>query len=203
MDRFIKYVLPYVPGCPYPLIKTQVLLAANEFCRESYIWERKCEYQIGEAYTDMGTVGDPSYYEPLKFVYDDDGIVITPSDPYVDVVDVALSVDDVALDDYILRGNIVLFETPPEDGTVLEAKIYLSPSDDATSLPDFLFKDWRKGIVSGALAELMMMPGKPWSNPGGAQARQQAFLHYIGEAKITHHRKNLQVLQKMQLRPWI
>ncbi len=202
MIRFKKNIAPHVPGCPVGLIYQEVLSAASEFCRKSYIWERSCEYTIGDEYTDMGTVGDPSYYEPLKFVYDDAGLVITPSDPYVDVVDVVLSVDGVALDDYILRGNIVLFETPPEDGTALEAKIYLSPSDNAPSLPDFLFKDWRKGIASGALAELMMMPEKPWSSPRGAQAHQQAFLHYVGEAKITHHRKNLQVRQKIQMRPW-
>lgn len=203
MNRFKNAVLPYAPGCPSALMSLQVLSAAIELCRESHLWERMVEHAVGEEYTDMGVVGDPSYYVSLKFVYDDGAILISPVSDTIDIVDITLTVDDEDRTDYILRGNSLVFEDPPEDGAVIAARLFFAPAEDATELPDFLFREWKKGISAGAIASLVMMPQKPWSAPNLAVVHQQTFLRQVNEAKMLHHRKNLQNPQRLRIRPWL
>jgi hypothetical protein len=47
----------------------------------------------------------------------------------------------------------------------LRAKIALRPTLDATQVDSNFFKEYRIQVAQGVKAALMLMPGKPWSNP--------------------------------------
>lgn len=51
------------------------------------------------------------------------------------------------------------------------------------AVPDRIFYAFRQGIVSGALANLYMMPGKDWTNPQLAQPHGAKFENTIADAK--------------------
>jgi hypothetical protein len=48
--------------------------------------------------------------------------------------------------------------------SVLNVWVALKPLDTATTVPDILYTDWRKGIGYGARWKLFGMPGKPWTS---------------------------------------
>ncbi len=182
MDRFIQYVLPYVPGCPKALIKTHVLLAANEFCRKSFVWQETITETIASA---------------------TDEVYAAPYISGADVVDVNVKVNDRAVNNYEFSAVSVVFESDLAAGDEVEITLYLAPARYATSLPDLLYNDWLEGVAAGARAAIMRMPGKDWHNPQLYMIEQKTFAHQIGQARIKGERKNLQTHNRIQPRPWV
>lgn len=56
------------------------------------------------------------------------------------------------------------------------------PSNDITEVDDAFYDRWGKSIESGAKAELMMMVGKPWTNPQMAGVHAKIFDAAINSA---------------------
>lgn len=56
------------------------------------------------------------------------------------------------------------------------------PGDDITTVSDLFYARWGKAIESGAKAELMMMVGKPWTNPQMAGVHAMIFDTAINRA---------------------
>lgn len=181
MDRFVQYVLPYVPGCLDSLIKTHVLLAANEFCRKSFC--------LRETVTETATAAIEELY-------------VVPYTPEVDIVDIEVRVNSLPVTTYSFSGNYVSFESPLSTGDTAKILTFLAPSRDATALPDELYTSWLEGIAAGARASLMRMPKKDWTNPQLAMVEQKTFLHQIGQASVMSRRKNTQATNRIQMRPW-
>ena len=80
----------------------------------------------------------------------------------------------------------------PSEGVTggIELEIALIPAFDATTLPDFLFANWRNEIAMGARAKLQMQKAKPWSDSAGARDAMRDFNAAIGEATYTADRSN-------------
>lgn len=64
---------------------------------------------------------------------------------------------------------------PDAAGRVIKATVAYKPAADATGLDDLLFAKHSDVIVSKTIAELLLMPDKPWSNA-------QAAAYYDGKA---------------------
>ena len=182
MDRFIQYILPFVPGCPKPLIKTHALLAANEFCRKSFVWQEEITETISSA---------------------TDEVYAAPYSGGADVVDINVTVNDRAVSNYTFSAGMITFESDLAADDEVEITLFLAPARDAEDLPDILYDDWLEGIAAGARATLMRMPGKDWYNPQAAMMEHQLFAHYIGQATIKGNLKNLQTVKMIKPRSWV
>lgn len=182
MDRFVQYVLPYLPGCPKQLIEAHVLLAANELCRKSLVWQEEVTETIAAATSE---------------------VYLIPYSGGADVVSVKILVNDRPVENYRYAAQAATFESDLAAGDEVEATLYLAPERDATSLPDILYNDWLEGIAAGARASIMRMPGKDWSNPQYAMMEQQAFAHHIGQATLRGREKNIQATNTVRMRSWV
>lgn len=73
------------------------------------------------------------------------------------------------------------FDTTSGSINIVASAVFL-PSDDITEVEDAFYDRWGKAIESGAKAELMMMVGKPWTNPQMAGIHARIFDAAINSA---------------------
>ncbi len=64
----------------------------------------------------------------------------------------------------IERGLLSLYPTPSQAEPLVVRAAY-TPTESATTLPDFLGQDYRDAVTGGAKSILMAIPGKAWTNP--------------------------------------
>ena len=73
------------------------------------------------------------------------------------------------------------FSTTSGSINIVATGVFL-PSEDITEIDDAFYARWGRAIESGAKAELMMMVGKPWTNPQMAGVHAQIFDAAINNA---------------------
>jgi hypothetical protein len=64
----------------------------------------------------------------------------------------------------------------------LEVDVILAPNKDACEVDSRLYDKWHEAIIHGALAEIHMMPGRPWSSVSRADYRRRLFNEEISRA---------------------
>lgn len=79
--------------------------------------------------------------------------------------------------DMQLVGNdrFVLRNAPSRDGDTLEIVLHLIPTECADTIPSEISTPFGFGIAKGAMAELLGMPGKPWSDPRASERYRREF----------------------------
>jgi hypothetical protein len=177
MDRFLNDILPSVPSCPGPTIRRAVLSKAIEFCQQSSIWH---EEQIFTA------DGGESSIELLP-----------PEQSRAFRVEVTRN--GVSCLTFDLNDQTLDFDTVFTKDEEIHIRLFLVPVRTATSIPDQLYHEYFDALTQGALAHLMLMPNKEWTNPQLAVGYQGDFMYYITQAKIAAIRRHPQTKLRMNL----
>lgn len=168
---FREQIILHAAGCPDFVIEAAVLRAARAYCKDTRIWQDQPGDEetltIDEHETDtVYTLSLPDY------VPADPG---PPEVPEVQSVRAIIGISNVICNDYAMvpgdeyakdiQDAKIVFATAPTLSDVIKVKRVYQPAKDAPTLPDFLLEDHEEAIASKAVSELLMMPGKPWSNP--------------------------------------
>ena len=185
-DDFLPLISPHLPSCPNASIRMYLGIVASDFFARSYLWRD----QIDTIYATTGTVE-----------YDLDGEAVIE-----DVISVVLN--ETPLDRTDLRliatenlgqvgeprefwvkadRSIVIFPTPEEN---VQLKVYavLKPSRSATGVEDWIYETFADTLVSGAIAQLAMIPGKEWSDIALAGMHKGLYERAITNARIRDFR---------------
>ena len=137
LDDLIPDVAIDVKDCPRALMIRELVAAARQFCVYTKVWEE-----------DVGSItpvaGITEYQLDLP--------------PGSDLV--AVTGD---LDAEVMPPDRVIFLESPQE--IVPIRASLQPSYGATTLPDVIASQWREAVVSGAIARLLMMNGRPWADP--------------------------------------
>lgn len=89
-------------------------------------------------------------------------------------------------------GQLRLFPKPLAASTIgLRVQLSVQPSEASAGLPDALALRYRDEIHVGAKARLMLIPGRPWTNPELAAAYGAAFSSLINQAHAKAARGNV------------
>lgn len=82
-------------------------------------------------------------------------------------------------------GMIHISWAPDEDqDDAIMVRAAFTPGRDACDLDrDFFYDRYKQVVVDGALAQILLMPGQPWTSPSIARAKQQDFERGCGEAR--------------------
>ena len=181
MDRFIDALKISIPGCPSVLLKNETLRAAIRFCEETWIWQSGEDVSVG--------IGETN---------------ISPSIPSNSrLIGAKVLRDTVNVYRYSRSADVLTLDDSPSQETTFSVTAYLAPTRTATSLPNFLYLDWFEAIEAGAQVGVLMIPGKPWSNPSTAAVKRVTYLHHMGEAKIKSKKKNDQTELVVTRRPFV
>lgn len=193
VDDFFPYVQPLLSSCPNPLVRSNVLAAAIEFCRRSRVWsvllpavtlvQGQAAYALtAPAESRVATVLEvfgPGSGGELRGKGLDEVAQWIPGwrtelgRPWLFVRDAV----DEGLQVYPL----------PDAGTAgqtVTPRVALVPLRTAATVPDFLVERWAEEIGAGALDRLQRMANQPWTNLGEAERNHALFEKGIANARI-------------------
>ena len=176
-DKFMPYILPFVPGCPTPTAYQALNSAARDFCERTNI--------VQYTYRVAAVPGQDIYYleeapsqtavSLLKAFYGESELVLAPtaqvkdSDALIGVSDPASDLDPGTPIVALLRDtepcSVAVTPVPvaPVDAKGFVFTVALGPKRNAVHLADVLFDRWVEEISFGALYRLQSIPNQPFS----------------------------------------
>lgn len=180
-------VLPYVPGCPVLVFEHEIRRAAQVFLRASRAWTvNETPRPVGAGQAEVSIApSDPgqelvrleaAWYDarPLRIITSDQ----LDADRSQDWISHTGAPSDVLQE---IPGAVRLYPVPIEAATVgLRVRLSVAPSDTATGLPDDIAARFREEMTAGALARLMLQPGKPWTNGDRGLMYEARFNEFVG-----------------------
>lgn len=180
---FYPYLQPYLPGCPEMTMDYHLQMASEDLCKRSAVWREP----LGPITTVAG-VSDYKIYSPGQSRLSDVLSLFVGGSPTRRVTDVYRghhpNTPAALPSTYMVFGDeeVRLFPTPDAE-YVVQGTMVLTPSARATRVPDFLFEDYLQTICDGALASLLAIPAKEWSNPEYAAVYSAKFWRGADDAK--------------------
>lgn len=188
-DEFLPLVLPDVPGCPEALALAAIRRGANELCRSAYVWIQ-----------DLG---------PLDVISGQAEYACPAPSGAVPVITLGLTINGLPLRaatveeldlnhpgwSGLIATRPLRFLVPalgkvrlvPEPSKTLESalvvRMVLAPAHDAVAAEDLIFEQWAVAIAHAAKAELMLVPGKPWTQPQLAEHHARQFATHVARAR--------------------
>jgi hypothetical protein len=189
--QLLPYLLPEVPGVPDALATQSIMRAANDFCRETGVWNE---------------IQDPIPVEDNVNEYD----LVAPAGAQVvtvksiwmanrELVPVTMErLQELIPNWQEAKGSDPAYYNCPQDwstvrvypipfganGQTITIRALYAPSQFGADLPQFLVDVYLDEVLAGAKARLMQMPGKAWSNPQLAAFNQAFFNEGVTKAKV-------------------
>ena len=185
----ISEVLPQLAADPSdPVTEQAIKRAVIEFCRESWIWQffpdpqnvraRVLEYDIEPPQgADVAAVIDVEYNK----------VPLTPkSVVWLNKELPGWRTTTAAVKHYtqVDTEQIILAPLPADNingGLVMT--LALQPSQTATGFPKWIWNQFVYPITEGAIAKLMLMPNKPWTDLANGQDRRMRFEQGFNDAR--------------------
>lgn len=185
VTQWYNHIWPNVPLCPNPKIAEAIIDAARKFLQLTELWTVELELiditSDEREYTVLSPLGDMVSLDHFE-IQGGDGIyrrkkviseiaIDANPDERDDWRSQTAEESDAAWVGQDLRVNLTYIPGVSIDAGL---KIWLNimPFDypGATTVPKILWTHYKDTITAGALAELLMMGGKPWTNPDLASA---------------------------------
>lgn len=185
----LKEVLPGLSADPSdPVTENAIKRAVIELCARSWIWKMLCDQAdvtAGESVVDMEPEMGASVAAVVSVEYN--GKPIEPAD--ISRLDASrpgwrMTTGEPVAFTQIDAGQIIL--TPTPDATqrgALSITLALQPSLTATGFPKWIAEKYLESIADGALARLLLMPGKPWADGTSGQLARSRFDQAIATAR--------------------
>ncbi|NVN99299.1 MAG: hypothetical protein HXX17_08245 [Geobacteraceae bacterium] len=193
LDLFLPRLLPWVIGCPDPLIRQALVDAAIEFCELTGVIQTISAPQT--AVTNLGTytITLPAYTDAVSTKTVWYGVdTLTPvqtealENVYAYVSSVGTHTQTAGLPKEFYEaspGVIGIYPIP--DATNIDyitAKVVTKPMRDAPVLDDALYTDWVDALVVGARKRLHAIPDQSFSSDVKAAEASREFQRYATKA---------------------
>ena len=190
-SELLDDVLPNLAADPSdPVTEYAIKRACIEFCAGSWIWKElsdPIDVTAGEAFYDL----EPSNGADITAVMD----VAYNGTPLpaksVAWLDANLPGwrSNTATPQYFTQVDTEQIILAPVPAAALAAGLTLTlamePSRSSTGLPKWIFNQYMYTLADGAMARLMLMPDKPWTNLANGQDRRQQFEAGIASARAS------------------
>ena len=182
MESFIPFMALDLPGgIPYAVTEHHIRQACIEFFQKSLCWQQT-EAAITIAGSDSYTIPAPTGSVLVKLL----GEASVGGSP-VDVCSMKRARSSSSIDtaSYIWTQDLASFFVSPmpvESGVEISIAMVLKPSQDSVSIPASMFEQYAEGIASGALARLLAIKGRAWTNERRAAELRTEFEDAIGAA---------------------
>lgn len=181
---FYDHVLPFVPGAGTDLVDFALRGAVTDFCEDSEIDQQDLPA------IDLVTTTNTYPLAPPTNQYDVVNIMsiwcndhwLTPKtlDDLVNEHGTYWPTDTATTPRHysqLTQDTFLVYPIPTiAVAGALKIRAALRPDPAASGTTDWLATRYRRDLAAGAIAELMMQPAKPWSNPQGATTYMNRFV---------------------------
>ena len=182
-DSLVKEILPYVPGCPETLVKSNLRIATIEFCEKSNSYV----YDLDPITTASGTFeyefDQPtatSVHRILWMIYN--GNDLDPISPRSLELNFPDWRDRSSVPRVYLQKDASKFWVIPVPNATTAAGIRMSVALKPTRTA--FSNDYRDGLLYGTLFRLLRMPSRAWSDMYAAQDYFNLFTEQINQAEV-------------------
>lgn len=188
-----------IPVAPKVVIQSALIRVLREFCEETRTSTHKSSLYL-PAGLNRADIDCPSHYEVVEVTaVTKDGRAIEllsslPANPSGEPNAAAVSTED---------GYALEFDGFPAEKIQFEVCMDCKPKLGATKVDDFLVGQWGEQIAYGAIAYLMLQPGKPWSQPEYGQMFEGKYRDAIAKARVKKNKGMAQSKQTVQYRKWV
>jgi hypothetical protein len=185
----IDEVLPQLAADPSdPVTEQAIKRAVIEFCRESWIWQFFPEAQNVRSGVAEYDIEPPSGADVVTVVdVECNRVPLTPkSVAWLNKETPGWRTTGAAIKHYtqIDTDQLILAPLPAENITSgLAMTVALQPSQSATSFPKWIANQFIYQIADGAIAKLMLMPNKPWTDLVNGQDHRTRFEQAFNDAR--------------------
>lgn len=184
---FHPLITPHLSGCPVASINLYLASTASDFFARTYLWRE----QISGITVVTGTVEydldpDTGFVEDIiSVVYGEH--TLTRTDLRLIGAE-KLSETGEPREFWVYADNSIRIFPIPEERTSLKVYAVLKPSRSGTGVEDWIYETFADTIVSGAIAQLAMIPGKEWSDIAMAGMHKGLYERAITNARIRDFR---------------
>jgi len=190
-SELLDEVLPYLAADPSdPVTENAIKRSVIEFCSGSWIWKHlpdPLDVVAGENTYDLEPL--PGTDVTTVLAAELDGVPLAPKDiPWLNR-EIPRWRTVAARPKYFTQVDteqVLLAALPDANITAgLTLTLALQPSQAATGFPKWIFNQYLYVLAEGALAKLMMMPNKPWTDIKNGADRRTKFEAGIANARAS------------------
>lgn len=171
---FSPYVLPYVTGCPEPVLEQHIRLAAIEFFRRTLAYRQTLEPVAADGKSVVVDLEPPSQTQIIKIKSASvNGRAFTLVGRSLGV---ELARHDTG-DEFVFShdGRTLSVYPLQTTNTPVDVDVALAPSITSTALDDAMASSYMQDIAQGAIASIKLLPNQPFTDPAGAMPHQALF----------------------------
>lgn len=186
-DAFFPLINPHLPGCPDATLRQYLASTAADFFARTYLWRDEV---------------DAIYVAPRVIEYDlsadtglvEDVISVVYGGASLERTDLRLIGAEKLSDTgeprqyWVQADNTIRLYPIPEQPTPLKVYAVLKPNRAGTGVEDWIYETWADTIVSGAIAQLAMIPNKEWTDVSMAGMHKSVFERAITSARVRDFR---------------
>jgi hypothetical protein len=195
-DDFVSEVRPEVLKCPDPLIIREIRKGCRDLAQDAYVWEYTHDPIYVRANVAEYDLDPPSCADIIQVIWaqHDTNILVPTSvaelDEWNGNSDWRTQTDTQAQWYYQpTHKTIRLVYTPSVSlAQGLNLIVLLKPTRDADEVDEIFYDEYLEAIGSYAKWKLMIMPGKPWTNPDLAEYHRQQWYTGKNRARLRQNR---------------
>lgn len=165
-------------ACAEPLAVKYLREAAMEFCTRTRIWRETDEFTTVASDIEVLCVPPMAALHEIEAAWFDE----SPLEPARFKQTFAPGEEDGGLPRWITQVAPDRVSLVPKGAGTLRISMFLKPAEDADVVPDFLYDHHAREIGWGALREIKLLPGQPFTDPSMAGLFAQRF-----EAALNRH----------------
>ena len=184
---FHPLITPHLSGCPVASINLYLASTAADFFARTYLWREQINgITVAAGKVDYDLDPDTGLVEDIiSVVYGEH--TLTRTDLRLIGAE-KLSETGEPREFWVQADNSIRIFPTPEVGTTLKVYAVLKPNRAGTGVEDWIYETWADAIVSGAIAQLAMIPGKEWSDVAMAGMHKGLYEKAITNARIRDFR---------------
>lgn len=181
-DQFSSLILPLASGCPWPLAESLTRQAAIEFFKKSLCWRDLLEFDATDENTTVYTLSPPegAVIEKLLLAWVGGQQVTLATIEAGELDQIAGNFNGLI---WTRNRKTITLNNPQAAGTKVQLSAALKPSQAATQVDPDQFEQHADAIVHGALARILAIADKKWTDKPEAMRHAGLFEEAIGDAQ--------------------
>lgn len=191
VQKILPFVVPEVPGAPDALVERQIMLAANDFCIATGVWDEIQDPMtvIDKVHTYDVDVPTASQVATIKNIWTPTRQLIPATmdqiQQFIPNWQSSTGSEPVYYNAAQDWTTFRIFPIPENANKIkMTLRVAYAPDQFGSVLPSFLMDRWLDEVCAGAKARLMAMQGKAWTNPQAAIYNQRLYEDGVLNAKI-------------------
>ena len=197
VDQWFPDVVPVAQLCPNPIIRREIVNACRDLCERTMLWVTQldpinvvantAEYQLATSEAEIAGVDRAQFNS--KTIHPTSETALDEDDSQADYNTWRAKTIDIPDRYYVTYDKkIRLVYTPDADlNSGLDVWVYVIPLISATTVPAFLWENFKDMIADGAKGRLKAISDMPWSDMQAAANFLSSYEYQMTAAKQKKH----------------